>query len=294
MSLWIPVTLAAVVFQTARFMLQKHLAGAGLSAGGATFARFLWSAPLVWLAWGLSGIGLPPLPPLFWLWAMLGGVTQILATVLVVVLFKGRNFAVGVTLKKTEVLLTALLGFVLLGEGVSGPALIAILAGMAGVLVLTNLPEGRTLLARFATREAGIGLASGLFFALSGVSYRAASLAVPGTPGERALLTLLVVVTMQLVVMAVWLRLRERGEISRVVAAWRGTIWVGVTSVAGSFCWFTAFTLQTAALVYAVGQFEVVLSLLASVLFFRETMSRRELWGIGLVTASVVALIWLS
>lgn len=294
MSLWIPVTLAAVLFQTARFMLQKHLATSGLSAGGATFARFLWAAPLVWAAWGVSGIGLPPLPPLFWLWAVLGGVTQILATVLVVLLFQSRNFAVGVTLKKTEVLLTAMIGFVLLGEGVSLPALIAILGGLAGVLVLTNLPEGRGLLGRVATRAAGLGLASGVFFALSGVAYRAASLMVPAAPGARALVTLLVVVSAQLILMSAWLRLREPGQISRVIGAWRGTLWVGVTSVAGSFCWFTAFTLQNAALVYAVGQFEVVLSLLASVLFFRETVSGREYWGIGLVTASVLALIALS
>jgi len=42
-----PVTIAAAIFQTLRFMLQKSLNAVTLSATGATFARFLYSAPLV-------------------------------------------------------------------------------------------------------------------------------------------------------------------------------------------------------------------------------------------------------
>ena len=45
-DLWILVTLAAAVFQTVRFMLQKFLATATLSAAGATFSRFLYSWPV--------------------------------------------------------------------------------------------------------------------------------------------------------------------------------------------------------------------------------------------------------
>lgn len=293
MSLWIPVTLAAVLFQTARFMLQKHLASTGLSPAGATFARFLWAAPVVWAAVLIGGIAWPALPPAFWLQAAAGGATQILATVCVVMLFKSRNFAVGVTLKKTEVLLTVFIGLLLLGETISLAAFAAILCGLVGVLILTNMPEGRGL-RRFANRAAALGVASGFFFAISGVTVRGATLLVPGDPGVRALITLAVVVTLQVAGLGAWLLWRERGEVSRVVAGWRTTIWVGLTSVAGSYLWFTGFTLQNAALVYAVGQLEVVLSLLASVLFFREVVTRRELAGIAFVTASVLALILLG
>ncbi|WP_311136117.1 MULTISPECIES: hypothetical protein [Pseudooceanicola] len=129
---WIPVTLAAVLFRNGRFMLQKQLAATGLSATGATFARFLWAAPLVWIAPGLSGIAWPHLPPAFWPVALIGGITQILATICVVALFKSRNFAVGIPLKKTEVLLTALIGLILLGDAMSLPALGAICLGPLG------------------------------------------------------------------------------------------------------------------------------------------------------------------
>lgn len=292
---WIVFTLIAVVFQTLRFMLQKSLASASLSPAGATFARFLWAAPLVWAALLLSGLSWPALSLRFWVLALAGGLTQILATVCVVALFRSRNFAVGVTLKKTEVLLTALVGFLVLGEAVSLPAFLAICIGLVGVLALTDMPvEGGRGLSRFANPATGLGLASGLFFALSGVTYRGASLELAAEPGARALLTLTVVVTSQLVLMGIWLSLREKGEIGRVLRGWRVTSLVGVTSVIGSFFWFISFTLENAAYVYAVGQSEVVLSLLASVLFFREKISWREALGIGLITASVLGLVLLA
>jgi drug/metabolite transporter (DMT)-like permease len=68
-------------------------------------------------------------------------------------------------------------------------------------------------------------------------------------------------------------------------------VWVGLTSMAGSMGWFTAFTLQTAAYVQAVGQIELVFSLLASVLFFKETVTLRELIGIGFLAVSILTFI---
>ena len=80
-DLWILVTLAAAVFQTGRFMLQKHLATDTLSAGGATFSRFLYSAPFVALLLplylALSGQGVPPLEAGFWLYGAMGGTAQL-------------------------------------------------------------------------------------------------------------------------------------------------------------------------------------------------------------------------
>ena len=47
MEAWIILSIAAAAFQTLRFMLQKHLSMGALSAGGATFARFIYSVPFV-------------------------------------------------------------------------------------------------------------------------------------------------------------------------------------------------------------------------------------------------------
>ena len=65
---------------------------------------------------------------------------------------------------------------------------------------------------------------------------------------------------------------------------------MGLTSLGGSFCWFWAFTLQNAAYVKALGQVELLLSILASLLFFKEKISLREVAGMGLLVLSILAL----
>ncbi|WP_170458870.1 EamA family transporter [Ruegeria arenilitoris] len=297
MSLWIPVTLAAATFQTVRFMLQKSLSSVKLSATGATFARFAYSMPLVLLglagAMRLSGLPLPALLPLFWLYAAIGGVSQILATICVVALFKQRNFAVGITFKKTEVIQTAIVGFIVLGDRVSAGAFGAILLGLLAVLLLSKTPGGSGAWWRHLTNRASqLGLGSGVLFAFSAVSYRGASLQLgDGEAWFRALVTLAVVVSIQFLSMALWLVWRDRAELRAVWDTRRTGIFVGLTSLGGSFCWFWAFSLQNAAYVKALGQVELIFSLMASVLVFRETVTRREIAGMVLLGLSILILV---
>ena len=292
---WVFISIAAAAFQTLRFMLQKALSMGRLSAGGATLARFFYSAPfVVALAagyWRWSGGSWPGYSAAFWAYALVGGLTQILATWCVVALFAHRNFAVGITFKKTEVVQTAIVGFVLLGDTVSAPGMAAIVLGLIGVLVLSD-GSGGAGLRRFFNRAAGLGLLSGAFFAVSAVCYRGATLEVAsGDAFLRAVLALAAVTVSQAVGMTAWLIWREPGEVTRVIAARRTAVWMGIAGMAGSLCWFTAFTLQNAAYVFAVGQIEVIFSIAASVLFFSETMDRKELAGIGLLTLSILGLV---
>ena len=296
-DLWIIVTLLAAVFQTVRFMLQKVLATSTLSAAGATFSRFLYSAPFIALLliayMNATGASLPAMDARFWGFGLLGGTTQILATVLVVMLFKERNFAVGITFKKTEVMQTVLVGLLLLGEWVTWGGFAAILLGLVGVLLLSGGKDAKGFhLSDFRNRAAVLGITSGILFAFSGVSYRGASLTLATEdPLLRAGVTLMAVVLMQTIIMTVWLCLRERGEIGRVWAARRVAIWIGLTSMAGSLCWFTAFTLQNAAYVNALGQVEMILSVIASTLFFKEKITAREAIGMTILVASIMLLV---
>lgn len=298
--LWIFLALIAAAFQTLRFMLQKLLSGGALSVGGATLARFFYSAPFIsaaalgYIYW--RGQGAPELGARFWPYALTGGLCQILATWCVVALFAQRNFAVGITFKKTEVMLTALVGFAILGDVVSWAGLGAIALGLVGVLVLSDSPEDSgPLLRRVLNRAAGLGLLSGVFFALSAVTYRGATLEVMSDdPLMRALVALAMVTVSQTIGLSLWLALREKGELGRVIGAWRTAVWMGLCGLGGSLGWFMAFTLMNAAYVFAVGQVEVIFSILVSVFFFGEQISRREWIGMALIVSSVIGLVALG
>lgn len=297
MEPWVIIALIAATAQTGRFMLQKHLKSTQLSTAGATFARFFYSAPLVAVITliyaSVTAQSFPSLSLNFLAFGVMGGLTQILGTLCVVALFAHRNFAVGISFKKTEVILSVIVGLVLLGDRIGIAAIVAILIGLPGVLLLSDPPQ-QTVKGwqRFFNPAAGLGLLSGLFFSFSGVGYRGASLSL-GLEDSffSAIVTLSCVTAFQTVIMVLWLVTKERGEIGRVCTSWRVSGWVGLTSMIGSTCWFWAYTLQTVGLVNAVGQVEMILSLIATTWVFKEQITKREWLGGGLLLASIVMLL---
>ena len=299
MELWIPITIGAATAQTLRFMLQKRLKGMALSTAGATFARFVYSSPLIAVIATIyavaSGQGRPDIPAAFWPYALAGGTSQILATMCVVALFSHRNFAVGITFKKTEVLLSALFGFLILGDVFTTLTIIAMLIGLAGVLFLSDPPGGiGPWHQRIFNRATALGLGAGVLFGVSGNGYRGASLSLgDGDVFYRAIITLALVTAFQTIAMAVWLTWREPGEIWRVLASWRVAGLVGLTSMIGSIFWFTAFTMQNAAYVNAVGQIELLFSLMIGAFVFGEKITGREWQGLTLLTFSIIMLVLL-
>lgn len=291
MHAWILLSVAAALFQTLRFVLQKRLSMGALSAGGATFARFAYSMPLVVAMAGIyvwqSGGVMPRLGGLFWVFALTGGAAQIIATWCMITLFAARNFVVGMAFKKTEVVQAALVGLLVLGDRTGALGLAAMLLGMLGAVILSGGAGAARW--RIFNRASALGLAAGALFAVSAVGYRGATLQIATDDAFfRALVTLACVVSAQAAAMVFWLGWREPGQIARVARAWRGAMWIGLTSLGGSLCLFTAFTLQNAAYVFALGQIEVIFSLMASRLLFGERMTAREGVGVVLITVSVM------
>lgn len=297
MEPWIIATLFAAFFQTMRFMLQKVLAAATLSTTGATFARFAYAAPAVVLLaacyiYSTNG-SIPNISQGFWPYALWGGISQILATACVVKLFASRNFAVGITFKKTEVIQTALVAFVVLGESVSIVGWIAIFVGLFGVLLLSGkqAPQnGKSVFFGYPT--VALGLLSGLLFAFSAVGYRGATLAIQTDDAVLRAVTALAIVTVgQALGMGIWLARRDFAQVILVWQARATAIWMGLASMLGSLSWFIAFTLQHVAYVQALGQIELVFSITASMLFFKETITARELTGIAVLACSIFLLL---
>ena len=298
--LWIPLTIAAAFLQNVRSALQKHLKDR-LGTTGATFVRFGYGFPfaLLYLA-GLVAFTDLPVPQLnlrFIAIVMVGGLAQIAATALLVSLFDKRNFAVGTTYSKTETVQAAVFGIVFLGEIVSLNAAIGILISLAGVVAISaaRSPAGlRAIATSLTERPALIGLASGAAFGIAAVSYRGASLSLGGDGFlMQAAVTLAFVLVFQTIVMAAYMAVRQPVELRASLAAWRVAVWVGLSGALASIGWFTAMTIQQAALVRALGQIELVFTIASSTLIFRERILRLELIGILLVVAGIIVLILL-
>lgn len=302
MALWIPVTLAAALFQSWRTALQQRLR-ATLSINAAGFVRYFYALPtgglLVGLTHGVAGVPLPSVSARFLLMCALGGALQIVGTNLLIVAFGLRNFVVGTAYSKTEAAQGAVLAWLLLGERPSAVAVAGILVGVAGVLALSL--AGRELrlgtLLRGTFQPAALcGLGTGAAFALTGICIKEANRALGGgSPFDlvrQATFVLLVTNILQSLMQGAWIAWREPGQLRLALRSWRSSAWVGTLSACGSACWFSGFALAPVALVRALGQTEMVFTLLFSRFYLRETLRRADVIGLAAVVGGVMLILW--
>ena len=297
-ELWIPLTIAGAFFQNLRSALQKHLKSR-LSTAGASYVRFFYAWPFAVLyCWGLAAFGgfaWPEPTPRFLLYCFLGAASQIVFTVLLVWLFSFRNFAVGTTYSKTETAQVAILGLLILGDTLSAVAVVAIAVSLVGVFALSVVDAritAKSLLTGLAEKPTLIGLACGAFLGASVVFFRGASLALGDQSFVmRAAFTLTVAVVVQTALMGAYLLVREPGQMTAVIRNWRPALSVGVAGMLASVAWFSAFTLQNAAYVRALGQIELVFTFVASTVFFREKTKPVEVAGILLIVGGILILV---
>lgn len=301
MPIWIPVAMTAALFQSWRTAMQQKLRHL-LSVNGAGFVRFLYGAPtaavLLTAAIAASGAVLPV--PSAWtlLWATAGGLTQILATNLLIMSFGFRNFAVGTAYSKTETAQSALVAWVLLHEALRPLAIVGILVGLAGVMTLSLAGRGlrpRELAAATTQPAALCGLGAGLGFAFTTVFIKLGNRSVEGpNVFVRALFVLVLTNTLQTLMQGAWLAWREPEELRKALTTWRSSALVGTLSACGSAGWFTAFSLTEVALVRSVGQIEIVFTLLFSRFYLRETLKPGDIAGLALVVGGVLLIVAVS
>lgn len=302
MELWALITVGSAFLQNLRSTLQKHLKGR-MGTTGATFVRFGFGLPFAFLYLAILhlGLGRPlPLPgATFAVWSLIGAFAQIAATFLLVHLFSFRNFAVGTAYSRTEPAQAALLALFLFGETIGLGTVAAILVSILGVMLISVARTALTpmsLVTSVGSPTALVGLASGFFFGISAIAYRTASLSLaPSLPEPDAVTqagyTLCIVITVQTLSMFAWMAWRDRTELARVRSAWKVSALVGFVGATASFGWFTAMTLQQAAVVKALAQVEMLFAFASAVLFFKERINRLEIAGCALIVLGVLLLI---
>ena len=103
---------------------------------GASYIRFSYALPFaalwLWLWMKSTEQSLPQTTQMFWVWVSIGGLMQVIFTVLLITLFNHRNFAAGTAFSKTEVLQAAIFEALIIGEIVNFQVGLAIGIGCSG------------------------------------------------------------------------------------------------------------------------------------------------------------------
>ena len=267
--LWVPITLFAAAAQTIRNTAQRALTDE-VGALPATLVRFLFGLPLtvlwVLLLYFLPGstATLPPFNPTYLGWIGMGAFFQIFATAALLRAMQERNFAVAVTLSKTEVLQVALFGVVLLQEVSTGTAMLAMWVATLGVLALSLPRQGQMLHWRaWCSKSALYGLLAGAGFAISTIGFRGGALALGDVaPWVSGAWGVLIAQSLQSVFLGGWVAWRT--GLGPIFRAWRVSLLAGSMGAAASLAWFTAYAMHTVADVRTLGMIEVVFSYLVS------------------------------
>lgn len=290
---WIFFTLMAAFMQAWRNAFQKQLSTT-VDVWGVTLARFIFALPFAIIY--LSSLyhfkpveNIIHFTPRFWVYIVIAGSSQILATALMVKLFQQKNYAIGVGLAKSEAILAAVIGVVFLADHLSVLAWIGVVLGAYAVFLLSKGQQ----ISKFSAQTLAIGIGSGLSFAITSLLVREASLELSTLPTvHRAAWVLLMVISFQCISMLIYLSLFSR---QTLVAMWQRlglTFKVSVCSFMASLGWFTAMSIMSVPIVKTLGQIEILFSMLISAYFFKEKLARAEHWGLGLVVIAAILVIW--
>jgi drug/metabolite transporter (DMT)-like permease len=290
--LWIVFTVAAALLQTIRNALQRGLTGP-LGAQGATFVRFFYGLPfgIACLAAILVFTGsapvIPGLPAL--IWTIAGALSQIGATLLLLLAMRDRSFVVVTAYSKTEPVQVAIFGLVLLGDHLTLPVTLAIIVSTVGVVLMSWPRQGATA---FGWRAGLFGIGSAALFGIASVSFRGAILTLEGAGYLVAASTILALnLLIQTVVFSAWLLLREPATFRAVLREWRPSLPAGLAGALASEGWFLAFALESAARVRTLALIEILFAQALAYRLFRQNAGVREWLGIALIVGGVIWLL---
>ncbi|MCG7555248.1 DMT family transporter [Pseudoalteromonas sp. Of11M-6] len=284
--MWILFTLLAAFSQAWRNAFQSKLSESA-STASVTLARFILASPLAGLyLWSLYQI--TPAESLvinddFLAFVLGASVMQIIATGLMVVLFKQNNYAIGAGLAKSEALVAAILGVLFFGSSLTLLGWFGVFIGAIAVLLLSGFS-----LRAFNGQTALVGLACGTSFALTSLWVREASIA-SGLPfPHSAAWVLLLVLVCQTVMLSMYLTIREPHSWRVLWQRRKLTLAISVSSCIGSIGWFSAMSLEHVAYVKTLGQIEVFFTLLISFLWLKAPVKKRDSMGLLLIAIAAI------
>ena len=297
---WVVITVIASLSQTLRSVFQKNLIeDVGVLASA--YSRFVFALPFVVLLavlfLGTQEIFLLKTISLkTWFFLIAASICQILFTIILIKLFTLRSFAIGIAFSKTEVIQTTLLEILIIGFILTSHVFLSIIIGFIGMLFMSKQKLiGKLGYNSLFLKQVTLGVSCGIFLGLSSVLYKVALDSVDTDLIYKKVLVLsFLALAFQSVIFGTYIISTEgKQNVLKLFSIWKKGLPVGFFGCAATFCWFSAFSLIDATFVRAVGQLEIVFSVLISYIFYKEKITGFELIGMSLITISILALLGL-
>ncbi|AZL86953.1 DMT family transporter [Aliivibrio salmonicida] len=288
---WIFFTLLAAFSQSWRNAFQSRLSKE-LNVTGVTLSRFLWASPLAFiylaLLYWVDPVPWPTFTEYSYLFIVGASFMQIIATALMVVLFKQKNFAIGAGLAKSEAPVAAFLGVLFFGTSLSLLGWAGVAIGAVAVFIL-SCPDG---IKSISLKTVMIGLGCSTSFALTSLWIREASLTLNLPFPHRAAWILLLVILLQTIFLVGYMLFNDRQTLKAMFVKPRLVVMTSIASFIGSLGWFSAMSLQTVPLVKTLGQVEVFFTMLISLFWLKEKIKRKDIIALLLIAMAAVLVMW--
>ena len=295
-EIWIPITIFAAFSQNLRSIYQKKLQK-NISNISSTYTRFLFGLPFVFIyflflynysntTFLVSNINLQ-----FIFYCLIGGISQIIATFLLLKIFMTNNFSVATAYSKTEPIQAALFGFILLSDPISFIGFIGILIGLIGIMITSIKKVNLSI--NFFNLSVFYGLLSGSLFGLAAVLFRGASHSLFSTDYIlTSSFTLLIAIGIQTLILTIYILIKDIKQFYLLYLNWKDSLIVGFFGAFASICWFYAMSVQNVAYVRALGQIELIFTILASIFYFKEKIIKTEILGILITLTGILIILF--
>ncbi|MEZ9442189.1 multidrug transporter [Vibrio sp. 10N.222.54.F12] len=288
---WIAFTLLAAFSQSWRNAFQSKLSGT-MSVAGVTLARFIWAGPIaliyLYALYQWQPVSAPDFSGEFVFYIIAAAIMQILATGLMVMLFKLENYAIGAGLAKCEAPVSAVLSVLFFGTALTLTGWVGVLIGTLGVLIMSSASGWRSL----SPKVFLLGMACSTAFALTSLWVREASLSIGLPFPHSAAWVLFLVISLQTVIICTYLFFRERDTLRQIFKKSKLVIMTSLASVIGSLGWFSAMSLQAVPYVKTLGQVEVIFMVLISYFWLGQSIARKDILALILLSIAAVLVMW--
>jgi drug/metabolite transporter (DMT)-like permease len=288
---WILLTLLAVTMQAWRNAFQSQL-GQEVQTLGVTLARFIWASPIaavyLVLLYQFAPQSFPHFNQSYWFFIVGAALMQIVATSLMVLLFKMNNYAVGAGLAKSEAVVAAILGTLFFGTSLSLLGWLGVVVGAVAVVML-SAANG---LKKLSMPTVLMGIACGTSFALTSLWVREASLCLDIAFPHSAAWVLLMVISLQTILLLAYLIATSPATIKALWQRPKLTLLISVSSCLGSIGWFSAMSIQNVPYVKTLGQVEIFVTMLISVYWLKQKVKVQDSMALIFIAVAALLVIW--